>query len=221
VCAVFEELHRINAAADVASARGITGRGHTATSQANGRQTPFSSQTEGLTVDSRRSHSERSNFVAVHQYQFGLLPRGPLLERYGTLPLRVVRDDFDAAWKQQPSCDVPSLIDFFLPRYHSWSSDIRMWGAENGNRIHVVYDETRIVEVSCRIAIPHPHRNFAVGVISVAVQCDWMLVLNRDVLAEPGVDRLLAAVRESNAAKFSINPTEFLEGLSRGRHLPE
>ncbi len=96
-----------------------------------------------------------------------------------------------------------------------------MWGSENGNRIHVVYEDQKIVEVSCRIAAPREHQDFAAGVISLAERCDWLLVLANETLAEPKVELLLTAVRNSNAAKFATNLLEFIEGLSSGKHHPE
>ncbi len=159
--------------------------------------------------------------MATHQYRFGLLPRGPLIDKYGTLPKVAVAEDFDLAWQQQPSSDVTLIIDTLATRYRSWSNDILMWGSENGNRIHVAYENTRIAEVSCRIAVPKEHEDFANGVIALANRCDWLLVLTNDALAEPDVDLLLAAVRESNAARFATNPIEFLDGLSSGKYHPE
>ncbi len=168
-----------------------------------------------------RSSSEGSNQLAVHQYRFGLLPRGPLIAKYGTLPQSVIAEDFDLAWQHQPASDVVLIVDSIAPRYHSWSNDILMWGSENGNRIHVVYESAKIVEVSCRIAVPHEHEEFANDVIELAGHFNWLLVLTNNVLAEPQLDLLLAAVRESNAAKFTANPIEFFEGLSSGKYHPE
>lgn len=159
--------------------------------------------------------------MALHQFRFALLPRGPLIDKFGTLPQCVIADDFDLAWQQQPGFDVAPMIDAIVPRYHSWSNDILMWGSENGHRIHVAYERTKIARVSCRIAVPQEYKTFAVGVIALAVRCDWLMVLTHDVPAEPNVDRLLAAVRQSNAGKFVANPTEFLDGLSSGKHQPE
>lgn len=159
--------------------------------------------------------------MAAHQYRFGLLPRGPLIYKYGTLPKVLVAEDFDLAWQQQPGSDVNRIIDAIAPRYRSWSNDILMWGSENGNRIHLVYENTRVAEVSCRISVPQEHENFANGVITLASRCDWLLVLTNDALAEPNGNLLLAAVRESNAARFAANPIEFLDGLSSGKYHPE
>lgn len=159
--------------------------------------------------------------MASYQYRFGLLPRGPLIDKYGTLPESVVAEDFDLAWQQQPHRDVSRIVDAIAPRYHSWSNDILMWGADNGNRIHVVYETAKIVEVSCRIAVPMEHEEFAIGVTKLAGYLDWLLVLTNDVLAEPKLDLLLAAVRRSNAAKFTANPLEFFDGLSSGKYHPE
>lgn len=135
--------------------------------------------------------------MAVHQYRFGLLPRGPLIAKYGKLPKAVIAEDFAEAWMQQPSCDVMCLIDAFATRYPSWSNDVLMWGSgNNGNRIHVVYEDGRIIdiEVSCRIAAPREHQNFAAGIISLAKRCDWLLVLTDETLAEPNLELLLVAI---------------------------
>lgn len=159
--------------------------------------------------------------MAVHQYRFGLLPRGPLIAKYGTLPQSVIAEDFVLAWEQQPASDVATIVDSIAPRYHSWSSGILMWGSENGNRIHVVYETEKIVEVSCRIAVALEHEEFAIGVTKLAGHFDWLMVLVNDVLAEPQLDLLLGAVRESNAAKFTANQIEFFDGLSSGKYHPE
>lgn len=143
--------------------------------------------------------------------------------KYGTLPQSVIAEDYDLAWQQQPqpASAVALIVDSIAPRYHSWSNDILMWGSENGNRVHVVYETTKIVEVSCRIAVPLEHQEFAIGVTKLAGHFDWLLVLTNDVLAEPQLNLLLAAVRESNAAKFASNPIEFFDGLSSGKYHPE
>lgn len=159
--------------------------------------------------------------MAVHQFRFGLLPRGPLIAKYGTLPQSVIAEDFDLAWQQQPASDVALFVDSIAPRYQSWSNDIVMWGSENGNRVHVVYETAKIVEVSCRIAVPLEHVEFANGVTKLAGHFDWLLVLTNDVLAEPQLNLLLAAVRESNAAKFTADPIKFFDGLSSGKYHPE
>ncbi len=64
-----------------------------------------------------------------------------------------------------------------------------MWGSGNGIRIHVALEDTKIVEVSCRIGVPREHENFAVGVVSLAERCDWLMLLTNDFLAEPNIDR--------------------------------
>jgi hypothetical protein len=140
-----------------------------------------------------------------------------VIGKYGTLPKTVVAVDFDLAWQQQPCHDVALMIDAIASRYHSWSNEIVMWGSENGNRIHVAYENARIVDIACRIAIPQDHNDFANGVITLAIRCDWLLVLSNDALAEPNLDVLPAAARGSNAARFASNPIEFLKGLSSGK----
>ena len=87
-----------------------------------------------------------------------------------------------------------------------------MWGSRNnGNRIHVVLEEERIVEVSCRLIAPDQQGNFAASIISLAERCDWVLILTEDILAEPQLELLLTAMRIFNASKFAIKPIEFLE----------
>ena len=87
-----------------------------------------------------------------------------------------------------------------------------MWGSRNnGNRIHVVLEEERIVEVSCRLIAPDQQGNFAASIISLAERCDWVLILTEDILAEPKLELLLTAMRIFNASKFAIKPIEFLE----------
>ncbi len=165
--------------------------------------------------------SEGSNQLAVHHYRFGLLPRGPLIAKFGTLPKAVIAGTLQKHGCSSPRCEVMCLIDAFRTSVSVLVKRYIDVGSENGNRIHVVYEDRKIVEVSCRIAVSREHQNFAAGVVSLAESCDWLIVLTNETLAEPKSEVLLTAVRNSNAAKFATNPLEFIEGLSTGMYHPE
>ena len=159
--------------------------------------------------------------MAVWQYRFWLLPRQSLVHRYNALPDQLSASDYEEAWSQQPTIDFTRVIDQFVSRYHSWSPEILMWGEENGNRIHVVYENAKIASVSCRICPGKPYSDFAAGVVSLAELCDWVMVLTHDVVALPCLETLIAAVAISNAEKFVTDPQAFLSGLSNGTYHPE
>lgn len=159
--------------------------------------------------------------MAVWQYCFWLLPRQPLLRRYNVLPDQLNDRDYEEAWSQQPAIDVTCVIDQFVARYHSWSPEILMWGEENGNRIHVLYEEAKVVSVPCRICPGKPCSDFAAGVVSLAKLCDWVMVLAHQMVAEPCVESLVAAVANSNAQKFVTDPQAFMSGLADGTYHPE
>lgn len=160
--------------------------------------------------------------MAVWQFQLRMIPRLPVVARFGCIPKALPPSEtWDWTWEHQPPGDYRQIIESFTETYPSWSPDILMWGSENGNRIHVVIEDGRVSEASARLTLREFSMEFAVGIISLAKHCDWLLALNGDTLSLPDQDALLTAVKESNAMKFVMNPIEFLEGIASGKYLIE
>jgi hypothetical protein len=168
-----------------------------------------------------RPHTE-FYFMAVWQFRLGLIPRQPLIDRFGEIPeSRTNTDEWAWLWDTQPPEDYHCMIESFTVPYKSWTPDIMMWGSENGNRLHVVMEAGRVVEVNARLCPGEKWIDFAEGIILLAKHCDWVLSLNDGKLFLPDFSVLTLAVLESNAMKFCKDPLEFLGGIGSGKYRPE
>ena len=174
-----------------------------------------------MSIHIARPHADR-NTMAVWQFSFGLIPRQPLIDRFGAIPeARSATDAWDWVWNEQPPKNYLSVIESFTTAYKSWSSEMRMWGSENGNRLNIAMEADRVVEVSARLCPREEWISFAEGIVVLAKHCDWVLSLKGQKLFLPDLNTLTSAVTESNAMKFCKDPVEFLGGFGSGKYKAE
>ena len=95
-----------------------------------------------------------------------------------------------------------------------------MWGREAGDRVHVVFENGRVVEISSRLDLRAFSEPFARGVLRLARHCGCLLITREGRLLLPEYDALLAAVRASNELRFVLNPREFFKALADSRINP-
>lgn len=94
--------------------------------------------------------------MAIWQYDFIAIPRNELVSMYGGLPAAMTVEGFESTnfWTttQPDSCLV---VDFskWRPEMKSWSSDLRMWGNEESNRIDVSYEGAQVNHVQFRMEL--------------------------------------------------------------------
>jgi hypothetical protein len=94
--------------------------------------------------------------MAVWQYDFIVVPRDELSTDLGNLPRKIADDKFKTAkfWTtRQPAADYAATFSTWRPELRSWSSDLRMWGDEQSNRIDVSYGLGKVSNVEFRIEL--------------------------------------------------------------------
>lgn len=154
--------------------------------------------------------------MAIWQLGIALVPREPIVVRFGAAPAVLPDGDDDWMWTWQPPEDYPAVIEEFTQPYPSWSAEIRMWGAESGDRIHVVHEEERVVGIACRLDLRAFSTGFARGLLRLARHCDCMLLTGGARLIAPRWKHLLETVRASDELRFVRDPLDFFRRLSGG-----
>lgn len=152
--------------------------------------------------------------MAIWQFGIDLVPREPIVARFGTVPAELPDGDDEWLRAWQPPADYPAVIESFASPYPSWSADIQMWGSESGDRVHIVHDGSRVVGIACRLDLRAFSAGFARGLLRLARHCDCLLLTRQSGLLPPTWEGLLAAVRASDELRFVSDPAEFLRGLS-------
>lgn len=151
--------------------------------------------------------------MALWQYDIHLLPMSEVVCKFGRLPERVDRKVFDGQdwWLQyQPLDQLLSRLSGCLAERPSWTPDIRTWGTEEGNRVDVVLEQGRLVDVFVRFDLRDVRLDFLDHITSIAKDLG-LVVLTPDMrIVEPEASRLLTLIRTSDAAEFVENPEEFL-----------
>jgi hypothetical protein len=154
--------------------------------------------------------------VAIWQFSIDLIPREPIVARFGAVPADLPDGDDAWLWSWQPPPDYSAVIEAFAQPYTPWSADIQMWGAEAGDRVHVIHDDGRVVGIACRLDLRTFSTEFARGLLRLARHCDGLLLTRQSGLIPPTWEALVAALRESNELRFVTDPIEFFRELSIG-----
>ena len=95
--------------------------------------------------------------MAIWQYRLILIPEDVLRKSYDVLPLAIPMDLAEefAWWTDiQPPAGFERQIDLILPRIHAWSTSMRMWGREEGDDAHAVYEDdtkSKVMEIAFRL----------------------------------------------------------------------
>ncbi len=158
--------------------------------------------------------------MAIWQFVVGLLPR-EWAERDDNGPEMLYDDegcnDMSTAWKNnQPVVKLTELISRVLPPTESWSDSLRIWGDQSSNDIQVGYEGDNIEFFIVRIDTREDTSHMCAKTVELARALDCFLFFPaaRSVVAAD-VAVLSIAVQNSQAARFSAAPREFIEQISR------
>lgn len=152
--------------------------------------------------------------MALWQTDLLLVPRKTLSATDRTVPDRIPPDVLDRAdfWNGFVLTEeIERTISSFCPPRRSWSSNLKTWGDEDGNRIDILHSGASVAEVSIRIDVRHMDDNFIEGVIALATYWDCVFVTEALRVLPPVPAELRSAVQESEAHRFVSDPHGFLD----------
>lgn len=154
--------------------------------------------------------------MAIWQYDIVAIPREPITSVCARLPADIPPELFDSRnwWSGRRGPDETELSALLTPST-SWSESIKVWGANDGNRIELHFDKAELFEIKIRIDMREPSRQFLDGVVELAARHDWVFWAEEARAIEPSFDALASDITRSRAFSFVRDPSGFLERLNK------
>lgn len=161
--------------------------------------------------------------MAVWQFKFSLIPPESLTLVYGTCP--TVLDEYRASPKGPQFRDraeftnywgngstlrqMTLVISGFLAEIESWSSEARMFGDPDGNKIEVWADE-----ITCFVDMRHFSGAFVRHVLALAQQFRVkLLVHGSGAIIAPTMSALTPEIDGSDAYRFCVSPEDYIKSI--------
>ncbi len=189
--------------------------------------------------------------MAIYQYNISLLPRQPIIDKFGKVPSKLFIDhearqeflanttDFDAAFNFQDDLtidwwkdrrvrfkDIQTYI-FSFSKPIEWTKDFEdlksyMDNEDSDNDLSIdIFDNEYIQEFSFRINVARLSPAFIGHIITIANNLDCVIVDRHGNLFEPTYQHIADSIKSSNAFRFCTNPKDFFDKLSTGEIKPE
>lgn len=186
--------------------------------------------------------------MAINQFNITFIPRQAVLDRFKELPNKLFIDhdvrqkqlesnDFDVEfdfqddltidwWQdaQTKFSDIEPLISSVLQPI-DWTKeyeDFISYGDSNENDVSIsLTEKIYIDEFNCRINVAQLDSNFITLILNLANRLDCLIIDRKGNLLLPTFENLIERIKESNAYKFTSNPSDFLNKLSSGEIKPE
>ncbi len=156
--------------------------------------------------------------MAAWQYTVKLIPRAKLMNLFGSIPQAISEEIYEATqwWSdQQPSDDYAAFLASFVTPHSSWSEDVKCRGEEDGNRIHAVLEDDRVVEMSVRFDLRNSDNGFLRNVVDFAQRNDCVFLGDNMELIAPHLHDLEVKLINSDAARFVADPACYLEEIAK------
>lgn len=157
--------------------------------------------------------------MAIWQVPIEFVPAQWVEENNYNIDLLYGEEGFDTslAWlKFQPTEDYANLFSSILPKAESWSEDLELWGESPVHDISVWHEEGVIEGVGFRLDLREDFRELAKQLLAAAETLDcYLFVPGQKVVFKPDMVALIQYIRQSNAAKFVMDPHDYLDEVSK------
>jgi hypothetical protein len=153
--------------------------------------------------------------MAAWQFDMYLLPRASLASRGlhgGAIPEELFNN---ANWWQrfELQSDYQAQFSAMLPWSMPWSPEVQTWGFDGGNRIDVLLEGERPIEMRARLDVREPDLEFLRGLIAFA-QANHLLFVTPDMrVIEPDFGHVWSAIASSGAMLFVRDPEAWLNRI--------
>ncbi len=142
--------------------------------------------------------------MAAWQVDFYIIPRRALLSRG-----RFESSDLAVTpwWATHPlSPDYQRQLGAVAPAGPSPSAGVETWGSEDGNRLDVLSEGSRVTAIMARVDVRRLDSKFGAALLQFVRTADAVLVRSDGRVVEPTIAAYAAALRNSDAWKFSNDP---------------
>jgi hypothetical protein len=87
---------------------------------------------------------------------------------------------------------------------------VEAWGAEDGNRVEIAFDDGRVSRVMVRVDVRRLDSRFGAVLLELVRKADAVLIRTDGLLIEPLISAFGAALRNSSAWRFANDPAAWV-----------
>jgi hypothetical protein len=87
---------------------------------------------------------------------------------------------------------------------------VEAWGAEDGNRVEIAFDDGRVSRVLVRVDVRRLDSRFGAVLLELVRKADAVLIRTDGLLIEPLISAFGAALRNSSAWRFANDPAAWV-----------
>src|SRR3712207_611956 len=94
--------------------------------------------------------------MATWQFDLHLIPQKKIQDLYGIIPSQIDNnvDEIKESWiGYWPHKNYDNFLNSYLEEVETWSTDIRIWGEEIGNRVDIVLESSQVESIFVRIDV--------------------------------------------------------------------
>jgi hypothetical protein len=119
-------------------------------------------------------------------------------------------------WRNQRTSEVRTALSALGDGAPTWSPTSHRWGDENETCIELSTEDERIDEIRLRVDLRDAEGRHLREICAAVAQLDCLVVTETAQVIAPTVGEILAAARESAAARYVSNPRAYLHALHDG-----
>jgi hypothetical protein len=155
--------------------------------------------------------------VAVWQFQVALIPKR-WINAGGSVAALSTEEGWETAcaWQGVRCDDLRSRIEGILPRGHSWSPSLTVWGSTECSDIQLFEQGGCIDSLNVRFDLRKPDMELFKSIADFAQDCGLAVIDLARKRTVSGLNELVRAAAESDAAHFVLDPASFLDQLGTG-----
>ena len=157
--------------------------------------------------------------MATWQFSIVLLPASWAEENSYDASLLYDEEGYstECAWRErQPGSAFIDVLSKILPPSQAWHDDLLTWGKTEEHDIQVWYEDKEIEGIHIRLDLNQNSNELIAKLIEAAQALKCALFLPEyEKIIEANEFELTKSLKESNAAKFVMNPKEFLNEISK------
>lgn len=152
--------------------------------------------------------------MAIYQFVIELIPRAWVENnRDDSTDMLFNNDlyDLSPAWKEiQLSKDAEELISQILPKKQSWHKNLKLWGNDEQNDIHVWLECGHVESIKVRLDLRSNITSLKLQIIDFAKRYDYQFFLPelKEIIV-PDLDLLNQKILSSKATHFVSDPEKF------------
>jgi hypothetical protein len=152
--------------------------------------------------------------MADWQVEFAIVPRRALATRPSVPLPKLMETDW---WSSErlPAGYSQQLAAIASPG-SSPASERQSWGAEDGNRVEISFDNGRATRMTARVDVRRLDAKFGAMLLQFTRVADAVLVRRDGLVVEPLVGAFGAALRTSRAWRYASDPAANLASYSEG-----